>query len=77
MNRLGCSQGDPGIDDRELGAKFEVLRAVSEGATVPGLERGRGGRITAAREPREVEPIARAELDLDGARDLDLGDQAA
>jgi hypothetical protein len=41
----GISQRDTGIDDRELDAKVEVPHAMSEWATVPGLEPRADGRV--------------------------------
>jgi hypothetical protein len=37
---VAYSKRDACGDDRELGAKFEVLHAVGEGTAVPSLERG-------------------------------------
>ena len=72
--RGGTSQRNTCLDERELDAKLEVLHAMREGATVESLEPGLvGGCITAAREPRAIEPVERAQLDLDGTRDVDFG----
>ena len=55
----------------------EVLHAMRKGATVPSFERGLvSGCITAARQPSEIEPIERAQLDLNHPGDVDLRDQS-
>ena len=70
-------QGDVRRNNRELNAKLEVLHPMRERPAIPRFEPRLMRRgVSAARQPGAVKPIERAKLRLDGALDLNLGDEA-